>query len=86
MYRVDAEGVADVSTCLPIFKRENVGTLHWGLVNGKTQTHLFGGCLPGTPQPKIWLHDLFKKDHTPYCEQEIDIFRELTQKSSIHND
>lgn len=76
-------GVAEPADCLPIFQREKVGALHWGLVNGKTQTHLFGGCLPGTPQPEIWLHDLFKKDHTPYCEQEIHVFQKWINDSCV---
>ena len=27
---------SSVQTCLPVFRKENIGCLHWGLVNGKT--------------------------------------------------
>ncbi|MDA1044147.1 MAG: cellulase family glycosylhydrolase [Verrucomicrobia bacterium] len=64
-----------VETCLPIFKRENVGCMHWGLVNGKTQTHLGWGCRPGSPAPERWQHDLFHGDHTPYNFEELTLFR-----------
>jgi len=64
-----------VKTCLPIFKRENVGCMHWGLVNGKTQTDLGWGWRPGRPEPPAWQHDLFHGDHTPYNPEELELFR-----------
>ena len=63
-----------VAGCLPVFRRENVGTMHWGLVNGKTQTHLGWRHLPGQPVSDIWQHDLFHPDHTPYDPEEIRMF------------
>lgn len=30
-------------------------------------------------EPKVWFHDLFRTDGTPYSEAEIKIFRELTK-------
>ncbi|MGQ7868735.1 cellulase family glycosylhydrolase [Sunxiuqinia sp. sy24] len=32
------------------------------------------------PEPKIWFHDLFRFDGTPYSEDEIKIFKRLTGK------
>lgn len=61
--------------CLPVFKRESVGAMHWGLVNGKTQTHLNWGHLPGQPEPEFWQHDLFRSDHSAYNSSELAIFR-----------
>ena len=61
-------------TCLPVFMKENVGCMHWGLVNGKTQTHLGWGWRPGRPEPKKWQHDLYRGDHTPYDEEELVLF------------
>jgi hypothetical protein len=66
--------------CLPVFVRENVGCMHWGLVNGKSQTHLHWGARPGRPEPKVWQHDLFHGDHTPYNQEEIDLFRRTIQE------
>jgi hypothetical protein len=66
-----------VADCLPIFRRRTVGCMHWGLVNGKTQTHLNWGHRPGEPDPPVWQHDLFRSDHTPYEPSEIALFRRM---------
>lgn len=60
---------------LPIFLRENVGCMHWGLVNGKTQTHYPWGSKPGDPEPEVWFVDLYRNDHTPYDQEEIEIIK-----------
>lgn len=62
-------------TCLPVFAEEKVGCLHWGLVNGKTQTHLNWGHRPGQPDPPVWQHDLYHQDHRPYDTAELGLFR-----------
>ena len=49
--------------------------MHWGLVNGKTQTNLGWGWRPDRPEPKEWQHDLYRGDHTPYDEDELAQFR-----------
>jgi len=49
--------------------------MHWGLVNGKTQTNLGWGWRPGMPEPKIWQHDLYHGDLTPYDKEELTLFR-----------
>ena len=64
-----------VETCLPVFAREKVGCMHWGLVNGKTQTDLPWGHRPGDPEPQIWQHDLYHPDHRVYNKSELDLFR-----------
>jgi len=69
-----------VDGCLPVFLREGVGALHWGLVNGKTQTHLNWGHLPGQPVNPVWQHDLFHGDHTPYDAAEIRFFQQSTPR------
>ena len=66
---------SQVADCLPIFQREDVGAIHWGMVVGRTQTHLNWGHRPGDPEPEFWQHDLFRPDHTPYDAGEIDLFR-----------
>lgn len=65
-----------VAGCLPIFQREAIGCMHWGLVNGKTQTHLNWGHLPGESEPEVWQHDLYRQDHTAYDPAESSAFRE----------
>jgi hypothetical protein len=71
-----------VAACLPIFTREGVGALHWGLVNGKTQTHLGWGHLPGEPEPQLWQHDLFRADHTAYDAAELACFKAAIKRTS----
>ena len=68
-------------TCLPVFERENVGCMHWGLVNGKTQTDLGWGWRPGRPKPPVWQHDLFHSDHKPYNSQENELFRKAIRSA-----
>ncbi len=63
-----------VETCLPVFFGENVGCMHWGLVNGKTQTDLGWGHRPGDPEPKVWQHDLYRPNLKPYRVDEIKLF------------
>jgi len=72
-----------VETCLPLFKEENVGCMLWGLVNGKTQTHLSWRHRPGDPEPELWQHDLFHNDHSAYSKEEIILFRKYAEKKSM---
>lgn len=67
-------------THLPIFKRERVGCYNWGLVSGKTQTIYPWGSKKGAPEPKMWHHDIFRKDGTPFDTAEIELIRKLTQR------
>ena len=53
-----------VQACLPVLARENVGAMHWGLVNGRTQTNLRWGAQPGQPTPALWQHDLYRSQYT----------------------
>ena len=64
-----------VAECLPILRREGIGAMNWGLVNGKTQTHLNWGHRPGQPDPAVWQHDLFRPDLSPYDPKEIALFK-----------
>jgi hypothetical protein len=77
---------SSVKTCLPLFYKENVGCMHWGLVNGKTQTHLSWGWRPGDGEPEVWQHDLYTNDHSVYDENEIELFRKyigLSKKKAL---
>ncbi|MHB8900818.1 MAG: cellulase family glycosylhydrolase [Thermoguttaceae bacterium] len=72
-----------IATCLPVFRNENVGCLHWGLVNGKTQTDLNWGHRPGQPHPPVWQHDLFRGDFSPYDEKELALLREAIAADKV---
>jgi hypothetical protein len=78
-----------VSTNLPVFAREKVGCLNWGLVSGKTNTIYQWQSMSEDPnasaqemdqngQPKTWFHDLFHADGMPYDKTEIELFRKYT--------
>jgi hypothetical protein len=66
------------STHLRYFERERIGCFHWGLVNGRTQTHLPWPGLPQPPGQTRWHHDLLHPDGTPYDAAEIELFRSYT--------
>jgi hypothetical protein len=79
-----------VCTNLPIFARERVGCLNWGLVAGKTNTIYpwkevleFSSTAPGSmelaSELKVWFHDLLRPDGTPYDQNECDLFKTYTE-------
>ena len=67
----------DIPNILPIYKETGVGSMIWGLVNGKSQTHLPNGVY--TPNFKgPWKHDLYRPDHTPYDVKDLEIIKKAT--------
>jgi hypothetical protein len=69
---------------LPIAKKHNVAAYNWGLVVGKTQTHLPWDSWqrPYTDrEPTVWFHEVFRQDGTPYRAEEVELIRELTGKA-----
>jgi hypothetical protein len=83
-----------VRTHLPIFAREKVGCLHWGLVAGKSNTiYTWETTVPllnpvswfrakdaPVPEPKTWFHDLFRPDGTPFDPAEIALFKKFVAR------
>lgn len=67
-------------THLPLFKREGVGAINWGLVSGKSNTIFPWGSKEGSPEPEVWFHDVFRRDGTPYDAREVQLIRQLTLK------
>lgn len=82
-----------VHTNLPVFAREKVGCINWGLVSGKTNTIYQWQNLPDLVavtasqvehgKPMIWFHDLFRADGTPYDQTEIELFRKYTSPTNL---
>lgn len=63
---------------LPLLKNENVGAINWGFVAGKTNTiYAWDTPLADGSQPVEWFHDIFKKDGTPYRQDEVDLIKKL---------
>lgn len=68
-------------THLPIFKQYKVAAINWGLVAGKSNTiYQWDTPIKDGSEPKVWFHDVFRKDGTPYSQDEIDVIRKLTAK------
>ncbi len=66
---------------LPMMKKENVGAINWGLVSGKTNTiYAWGTPIPDGSEPPVWFHDVFRKDGTPYKQEEADLIKQLNGK------
>lgn len=70
-------------TDLPILKDAGVACYNWGLVNGRTQTQFPWWSKPGSPEPKVWFHDLFHGDGTPYDPVEIAVIQRITGARGI---
>lgn len=65
---------------LPMLKKENVGAINWGFVSGKTNTiYAWDTPIPDGSEPKLWFHDIFRKDGTPYRQEETELIRKLTK-------
>jgi hypothetical protein len=67
---------------LPVAKEEQVGAFCWGLVNGKTQTHL---AWDKWHNPNIdglkdaWFHDIFDVSGEPHDPSEIEFLRLISE-------
>lgn len=69
------------SNVLPMLKKENVGAINWGLVAGKSNTiYAWDTPMADGGEPKLWFHDIFRKDGTPYRQEEIEAIRKETGK------
>lgn len=66
-------------TVLPMLKKENVGAINWGFVSGKTNTiYAWDTPMPDGKEPKLWFHDIFRKDGTAYIPEETNLIKKLT--------
>ncbi|MFO0954360.1 MAG: 1,4-beta-xylanase [Isosphaeraceae bacterium] len=65
---------------LGYFKDEGIAAYNWGFVAGKTQTIYPWDSWKTTytAEPKIWFHDIFRKDGSIYDEAEVAYIRKVT--------
>ena len=66
---------------LLVGKAHNVGMINWGLVQGRTQTHLPWDSWqrPYTDrEPTVWFHEVFRTDGTPYIPEEVAFIKRMT--------
>ncbi|GAP73145.1 glycoside hydrolase family 5 [Candidatus Symbiothrix dinenymphae] len=67
-------------TIMPLLKAENIGAINWGLVAGKTNTiFAWDTPLPDVAEPPIWFCDIFRKDGSPYSQEEVETIKALTK-------
>lgn len=63
---------------MPLLKEENIAAYNWGLVAGKSNTiYAWDKPMPDGGEPKVWFHDIFRKDGTPYDAEEVRVIQEL---------
>lgn len=71
------------SNILPLLQRENVGAINWGLVAGKSNTiYQWDTPIENGEEPLEWFHDVFRKDGTPYREDEVRVIKKLIEEKS----
>jgi Cellulase (glycosyl hydrolase family 5) len=65
---------------LPYFKEQRIAAYNWGFVDGKSQTIYPWDSWRQqyTAEPPVWFHDIFRRDGTPYREEEVKLIRSLT--------
>ncbi|MBZ9731234.1 cellulase family glycosylhydrolase [Salegentibacter sp. JZCK2] len=67
---------------LPMLKEENIGAINWGLVNGKSNTiYAWNTPIESGEEPVEWFHDIFRKDGTPYRQDEVDLIKKLNSEN-----
>jgi hypothetical protein len=68
---------------LPLAKKYNLAVYNWGFVEGKTQTIYPWDSWDKayTAEPQVWFHDIFRKDGTPYRQEEVDLIKKLTDRN-----
>ncbi|WP_244139455.1 glycoside hydrolase 5 family protein [Mucilaginibacter ginkgonis] len=63
---------------MPMLKEQHVGAINWGLVAGKTNTmYAWDTPIASGEEPKLWFHEVFRKDGTPYKQEETDLIKKL---------
>ena len=68
------------SNIMPILKEQGIGAINWGLVEGKSNTkYAWNEPIPDGSEPDLWFHEVFRKDGTPYKQEEINIIKALTK-------
>lgn len=65
-------------TIMPMLKNSNIGAINWGFVAGKTNTiFAWDEPLPDAKEPKVWFHDIYRQDKTPFDSLEIKVIKSL---------
>jgi len=66
---------------MPLLKKNNVAAINWGLVDGKSNTkYAWETPLADGSEPTEWFHEVFRRDGTPYHQDETELIKKLTTK------
>jgi hypothetical protein len=73
---------------LPVFHRQKIGCFQWGLVQGRTQTHLPWPAIKDMSEtlrasPDEWFHDVIGADGEAYDRNELDLVGKLANSTSL---
>ena len=68
---------------MPLLKKNHIGAINWGFVSGKTNTiFAWDEPKPNEKEPKLWFHDIYRQDKTPFDQQEINVIKTTNGKDS----
>ena len=68
---------------MPLLKNNKIGAINWGFVSGKTNTiFAWSDPLPNEKEPKLWFHDIYRQDKTPFDPSEIATIKKLNIKKN----
>jgi hypothetical protein len=69
-------------TILPYLKEQKVAAYNWGFVAGKTNTIYPWDSWekPYPSEPKVWFHDIFRPDGTPFDPKEVAFIKQITRQ------
>ncbi len=66
---------------MPMLKKQNIGAINWGLVDGKSNTkYAWDEPIADGSEPALWFHEIFHTDGEPYRQEEVDLIKSLTGK------
>jgi hypothetical protein len=71
---------------LPKAKKQRVAAFCWGLVLGRTQTHLAWDALHNhkiSEGSRPWFHDVLHADGSPHMPREAEFLRRITNRPSV---
>jgi hypothetical protein len=65
---------------LGYLQEQKIGAYNWGFVAGKSNTIYPWDSWqkPYAAEPKVWFHDIFRTDGTPYDAKEVEYIRRVT--------
>lgn len=69
---------------LPILKKDKIAAINWGFVAGKSNTIYPWKSWDSTftAEPKMWFHDILRKDGTPFNQKEVDFIQKITKTAN----